>query len=80
LSKIKIILSIYILKPKKFMIIVQVKNEKSLEQALKIYKFKIYKTKQIQKLQERQEYKKPSVKRRAQVQKAKYKQKNQMFS
>ena len=62
------------------MIIVPVKNEKSLEQALKTYKFKIYKTKQIQKLQERQEYKKPSVKRRAQVQKAKYKQKNQMFS
>jgi ribosomal protein S21 len=35
------------------MIIVPVKNEKSLEQALKTYKFKIYKTKQIQKLQER---------------------------
>ena len=58
------------------MIIVHVKNSNSLEQALKIYKFKIYKTKQIQKLQERQEYKKPSVKRRAQVQKAKYIQKN----
>lgn len=80
LSKIKKISTIYIVKPKKFMIIVHVKNEKSLEQALKTYKFKIYKTKQIQKLQERQEYKKPSVKRRAQVQKAKYKQKNQMFS
>ncbi len=62
------------------MIIVKVKNENSLEQALKQYKFKVYKTKQIQILQERQEYKKPSVKRRAQVQKAKYKQKNQMFS
>lgn len=62
------------------MIIVQVKNEKSLEQSLKIYKFKIYKTKQIQKLQERQEYKKPSVKRRAQVQKAIHKQKNQLDS
>ena len=62
------------------MIIVHVKNEKSLEQALKIYKFKVYKTKQIQKLQERQEYKKPSVKRRVQVQKAKYKQQNQTFS
>ena len=80
MSKFKKIPTIYSIKPKKFMIIVQVKNEKSLEQALKIYKFKIYKTKQIQKLQERQEYKKPSVKRRAQVQKAKYKQKNQMFS
>lgn len=80
LSKIKKIPNIYIVKPKKFMIIVHVKNEKSLEQALKTYKFKIYKTKQIQKLQERQEYKKPSVKRRTQVQKAKYKQKNQLDS
>jgi small subunit ribosomal protein S21 len=62
------------------MIIVQVKNEKSIEQALKTYKFKIYKTKQIQKLQERKEYKKPSVKRRVQIQKAKYKQKNQLDS
>jgi len=62
------------------MIIVQVKNEKSIDQALKTYKFKIYKTKQIQKLQERQEYKKPSVKRRVQIQKAKYKQKNQLDS
>ena len=58
------------------MIIVPVKNEKSLEQALKQYKFKIYKTKQLQKLQERKEYKKPSVKRRAQIQKAKFIQKN----
>ena len=80
LSKIKKILTIYIIKPKKFMIIVHVKNEKSLEQALKIYKYKIYKTKQIQKLQERQEYKKPSVKRRAQIKKAQYKQKNQISS
>ena len=62
------------------MIIVPVKNEKSLEQALKAYKFKIYKTKQIQKLQELQEYKKPSVKRRDQIQKAEYKQKNQLDS
>ena len=62
------------------MIIVQVKNEKSLEQALKLYKYKIYKTKQIQKLQERHEYKKPSVKRRDQIKKAQYKQKNQTFS
>jgi len=59
------------------MIIVQVKNEKSLEQALKTYKFKIYKTKQIQKLQERQEFVKPSVKRRSEIKKAKYIQKNQ---
>ena len=80
MSKFKKNSTIYSIKPKKFMIIVQVKNEKSLEQALKIYKFKIYKTKQIQKLQERQEYKKPSVKRRAQIKKAQYKQKNQISS
>jgi len=80
LSKIKKIPTIYIVKPKKIMIIVPVKNEKSLEQALKAYKFKIYKTKQIQKLQELQEYKKPSVKRRDQIQKAEYKQKNQLDS
>jgi small subunit ribosomal protein S21 len=59
------------------MIIVPVKNEKSLEQALKTYKFKIYKTKQIQKLQERQEFTKPSVKKRTQKKKAQYRQKNQ---
>lgn len=58
------------------MIIVQVKNSGSIEQALKQYKFKVYKTKQIQKLQERQEYKKPSVVRRAEVKKAIYNQKN----
>lgn len=58
------------------MIIIPVKNYKSIEQALKAYKLKIYKTKQIQQLQERKEYKKPSVKRRAQIQKDKYNQKN----
>jgi small subunit ribosomal protein S21 len=77
LSKFKKNTYIYIVKPKKIMIIVQVKNEKSLEQALKTYKFKIYKTKQIQKLQERQEFVKPSVKRRSEIKKAKYRQKNQ---
>ena len=77
MSKIKKTPTIYIVKPKKFMIIVPVKNEKSLEQALKTYKFKIYKTKQIQKLQERQEFTKPSVKKRSQKKKAQYRQKNQ---
>lgn len=59
------------------MIIVEVKNENSLEQALKTYKFKVYKTKQIEKLRERQEYVKPSVTKRQQIKKAQYKQKNQ---
>ena len=56
------------------MIIVQVKN--SIEQALKQYKFKVYKTKQIQMIQERKEFKKPSVVRRSEIKKAKYLQKN----
>jgi small subunit ribosomal protein S21 len=80
LSKFEKITTIYIVNEKKIMIIIQVKNEKSIEQALKSYKFKVYKTKQIQILQERQEYKKPSVKRRAEIKKAQYKQKNQLDS
>ncbi len=80
MSKIEKIPTIYNVKPKKIMIIIEVKNEKSIEQALKSYKFKIYKTKQVQNLQERKEYKKPSVKRRAQIKKAQYKQKNQLDS
>jgi small subunit ribosomal protein S21 len=79
LSKFNFFVTIYSVNQKN-MIIVHVKNSSSLEQALKTYKFKIYKTKQIQKLQERQEYKKPSVKRRAQIKKAQYKQKNQIVS
>lgn len=58
------------------MIIVEVKNSNSIESALKTYKFKIYKTKQSEILKERKEYTKPSVKRRAEKNKAKHKQKN----
>ena len=54
------------------MIIVKVKNASSIEQALKQYKFKVYKTKQTEKLRERQEFVKPSVKRRKEVLKAVY--------
>jgi len=42
------------------MLIVNV--DKSIEYALKLYKSKVQKTKQIQKLRERQEFVKPSVK------------------
>ena len=66
---------IYTIKGKN-MIIIPVKNYKLIEQSLKSYKLKIYKTKQIQKLQERKEYKKPSVIRRNQIKRAKYYQKN----
>jgi small subunit ribosomal protein S21 len=75
LSKVEKNGYIYIIKGKN-MIIVEVKNANSIEQALKSYKFKVHKTKQIDKLRERQEFKKPSVKRRAQIKKAQYNQKN----
>jgi small subunit ribosomal protein S21 len=54
------------------MIIIDMKKEKSIESALKTYKNKVQRTKQIQKLRERQEFVKPSVKRRAEVLKAVY--------
>jgi small subunit ribosomal protein S21 len=57
------------------MIIVKVKNTGSIEQALKQYKFKINKTKQLQKLRERQEFTKKSVKKRGQNKKSIYQQK-----
>jgi len=57
------------------MIIVKVKNENSIEAALKTYKFKVYKSKQNEILRKRQEFEKPSVKRRAEVKKAQYIQK-----
>ena len=57
------------------MIIVPVKNPNSIEQALKQYKFKVYKTKQIERLRELQEFTKPSVSKRDQNKKAAYLQK-----
>lgn len=57
------------------MIIVPVKNPNSIEQAIKQYKFKVYKTKQIERLRELQEFTKPSVSKRNQKKKAEYIQK-----
>ena len=57
------------------MIIVKVKNSGSIEQALKQFKFKIYKIKQLEKLRERQEFTKNSVKKKEQNKKAIYLQK-----
>lgn len=57
------------------MIIIEVNREKSIESALKTYKSKVQKTKQIQKLRERQEFVKPSVIKRTQKLKAIYIQK-----
>jgi small subunit ribosomal protein S21 len=73
--KIQKSLYIYIKKQKKYMIIIKVKNAGSIEQALKQYKFKVYKTKQLEKLRERQEFTKKSVKKREQNKKAGYLQK-----
>lgn len=57
------------------MIIVPVKNPNSIEQAIKQYKFKVYKTKQIERLRDLQEFTKPSVTKRNQKKKAAYLQK-----
>lgn len=59
------------------MIIIKVKSPSQIEQALKQYKFKVYKTKQTEQLRDRQEFTKKSVKRRAQKQKAVYLQQKQ---
>lgn len=57
------------------MIIIEVNKEKNIESALRTYKNKVQKSKQIQELRDRQTYKKPSIKKREQVLKAIYVQK-----
>ena len=57
------------------MIIVDITKEKSIESALRTYKSKVQKTKQIQILRERQEFTKPSVVKRKEKLKAIYSQK-----
>ena len=57
------------------MIIIPVKNSSSIDQALKQYKFKVYKTKQLEKLRELQEFTKKSIKKREQNKKSVYLQK-----
>ena len=52
------------------MIIIDVTKEKSIESALRTYKNKVQKTKQVQKLRDRQTYEKPSIKRRKEILKA----------
>jgi small subunit ribosomal protein S21 len=52
--------------------IINLNNEKSIESALRTYKQKVQKTKQIQKLREKQEFVKPSVKKRTERLKAIY--------
>jgi len=55
------------------MIIVPVKDNESIDKALKKFKKKFEKTGIVRELRYRQAYEKPSVKRRQQVIKAKYK-------
>jgi len=54
------------------MIIIDVTKEKNIESALRAYKQKVQKTKQIQKLRARQEFVKPSVNKRKEFLKAIY--------
>ena len=54
------------------MIIVDLSKEKSIEAALRTYKHKVQKVKQVQQLRERQVFVKPSVKKRTQKLKAVY--------
>lgn len=56
------------------MIVIQLKKGESIEKALKRYKYKVIKTRQIEKLREKQEFVKKSVKKREQKMKAIYKQ------
>lgn len=57
------------------MIIIKISNGENIERALKRYKNKFTNTKVIKKLREKQEYEKPSEKKRKEFQKAKYVQK-----
>jgi small subunit ribosomal protein S21 len=54
------------------MIIIDVTKFGSIEQALKVYKNKTNKIGTVTELRDRQAFTKPSVKRRAEVKKAKY--------
>ena len=54
------------------MIIIDVTKFNSIEHALKVYKNKTNKIGTVRELRDRQEFVKPSVKRRAEVLKAKY--------
>ena len=60
------------------MIIVDLSKEKSIEGALRTYKSKVLKVKQVQKLRERQEFTKPSVTKRKEKLKAVYIQNKKM--
>ena len=56
------------------MIIVNIKENESLDRALKKFKKKFEKTGVLRELRERQQFTKPSVKRRTTIKKAAYRQ------
>jgi small subunit ribosomal protein S21 len=56
------------------MIIIDVNKEKGIESALKVYKSRVVKSKQLQMLKDRQTYVKPSVAKREKHLKAVYSQ------
>ena len=58
------------------MLHIKVDSNRGLEVALKLYKNKVQRTKQIQELRKRQEFVKPSVVKRNQQLKAEYIQQN----
>ncbi len=60
-----------------YMLIIDVKNGESIDQALRRYKRKFQRTQIIKELRRRKEFTKPSVQRRNQILKAVYKQKKQ---
>lgn len=57
------------------MLIVEMKNGLTIDRALKILKGKVARTKIMKELRERQEFVKPSIKKRDQIKKAVYIQK-----
>jgi len=59
------------------MIVIKVEKGESLDKALKRYKYKVIKTKQIEELRARQEFVKNTTRKREKMKKAKYIQKIQ---
>ncbi|MFQ5447581.1 MAG: 30S ribosomal protein S21 [Saprospiraceae bacterium] len=59
------------------MLIIDVKNGESIDQALRRYKRKFQRTQLIKELRKRKEFKKPSVVRRNEILKAVYKEQKQ---
>ncbi len=57
------------------MLIIEVKDSENIDKALKRYKRKFQSTRQMRELRSRKEFVKPSVERRKEILKAKYKSK-----